>query len=82
MGLRRLIMTGEKRGEDDEYSMKYLLVRWLGEGQKISTYIIFSNSFDIDSISIYKYRGLIKFIHGLSTGIYLYSDLIKPSNKI
>jgi len=82
MGLRRLIMTGGKRGEDDEYSMKYLLVRLLGEGQKISTNIIFSNSFDIDSISIYKYRGLIKFIHGLSTGIYLYSDLIKPSNKI
>ena len=74
----------EKGGEDDEYSMKYLLVRLLqfGEGQKISTYIIFSYSFDIDSISIYKYRGLIEFIHGLSTGIYLYSELIKPSNKI
>lgn len=50
MGLRRLIMTGEKGSEDDEYSMKYLLVRLLqfGEGQKVSTYIIFSNSFDID----------------------------------
>ena len=50
MGLRRLIMTGEKGSEDDENSMKYLLVRLLqfGEGQKVSTYIIFSNSFDID----------------------------------